>query len=276
MPSPFWTPATMKNSKVRPSSVAGRHSKPSHDGQDISELISEMQAVSDENAGLQIENSSLKRKISDLQKHNKELLQSMEEKTINFDKEIVVLQHEININKQEIVENGKKYMQTQKKYMAEINDLKTKLEKQKQLLKSKETEYAEKITKLEKELKTLQVSYKTLEIQSKESAAKSSEYKTKLKNAISVIQELNKVLIECTKKPEMVSCVTQTENNKSDHALLKRDSAKSTVSVCPIGDRMLEKENLLLSDIFFKPKPFVENELFSNGDGFPSNIERLL
>nr|CAH7729073.1 unnamed protein product [Callosobruchus chinensis] len=172
-----------------------------------------MQVVSDENATLRIENSGLKAKICDLQTRNKELLQSMKEKTINFDREIVALQHEININKQEIVENGKKYMQTQKKYMAEIDDLKTRLEKQKQLLKSEETEYAEKISKLENELKTLQVSYKKLELQSKESAAKSSEYKTKLKNAVSVIQEFNKVLIECTKKPEVVSCDTQTENS---------------------------------------------------------------
>ncbi|VEN41786.1 unnamed protein product [Callosobruchus maculatus] len=209
--------------KFTSSSFLGRRVKITEDNQEISELISEMQAVSDGNAGSQIENSTLKLKICDLQRRNKELLQSMDEKTVNFDKEIVVLQHEININKQEIVENRKKYMQIQTMYMAEINDLKARLEKQKQILNNKESEHAEKTAQLENELKTLQISYKIMELQRKDSAAKTGKYKTKVKDAISVIQELNKVLIECTKR-------ILTTNSKSGHVMLKHEPVNAVIS----------------------------------------------
>ncbi|CAH2008465.1 unnamed protein product [Acanthoscelides obtectus] len=163
--------------------------------------------------------------------------------------------------------------------MTQINELKAKCEKQKQLLKGNESEISkniEKIDILENELKSLRETHKTLELQSQENAKKSSEYKIKLKNAISVIQELNKVLIECTKKPEVTNCSTQTDHFKSEHAMLQHKPVKSTVSMYPMEDRTLEKENILLADIFFRPKPFVESELFSMGDGFSQCLERLL
>lgn len=70
----------------------------------------------------------------------------------------------------------------------------------------------EKSKQTENELRALRLSYNALQSQNEENAQKSSRYKNKLKYAITIINDLNNMLIQYTRKPILNNIETQTED----------------------------------------------------------------
>lgn len=81
-------------------------------------------------------------------------------------------------------------------------------------MNNKEKEYTDKIKALEEELNVSKLEFKTAESQYKENVDRSSKYKTKLKYAISIINDLNNMVIQYSTKPETNTSETQTGNER--------------------------------------------------------------
>lgn len=75
----------------------------------------------------------------------------------------------------------------------------------------------EKLKQTEDELKELQLNCSALKSQNEENVQKSSRYKNKLKYAITIINDLNNMLIQYTRKPILSTIETQTEDQYVSH-----------------------------------------------------------
>lgn len=67
---------------------------------------------------------------------------------------------------------------------------------------------------MEDELKLLQTTLKIAETQHKENLDKITKYKNKLKYAITIINDLNNMVIEFSTKPETNIAETQTDDER--------------------------------------------------------------
>ncbi|KAJ8918163.1 hypothetical protein NQ315_011621 [Exocentrus adspersus] len=244
-----------KSSQVRNFSTLV-NKKSSENAHTISDLLAEMQDILCHNAKLQSENGLLRKEVNALRSKNDTLLKDMDANKEKFEHELTQLQSNIKMNEAHLIDNSKKCLQQQKKQIEEIVQLKSENEKLRLEIARTKTE-GERIKKLETEIKALQLSYDTVRTVSEENAQKGSRYKNKLKYAITIINDLNSMLVQYTKRPGMVCTETQTEEL---HAQLQEFSVNQPSSP-PQQSIRLETENLLLAEIFFRSKSFCENEL---------------
>ncbi|XP_018580079.1 golgin IMH1-like [Anoplophora glabripennis] len=234
----------------------------------ISDLLAEMQDILCDNAKLQSENTLLKKETNALRNRNEALLKDMEENRAKFDDDLNQIQNNIKMNEAHLIDNSKKCLQQQKKQIEEIVQLKSENEQLRLEISKTKTE-KETLKKIEDETKALQLSYNTIKSQNEENAQKSNRYKNKLKYAITIINDLNSMLIQYTKKPVSNTVETQTE----DQLHFQEIPVNQTYAFSP-QNANLETENLLLSEIFFRSKSFCDNELlFINENDSSHNLE---
>ncbi|CAH1111280.1 unnamed protein product [Psylliodes chrysocephalus] len=153
------------------------------------------------------------------------------------------------------------------------------------------------IETVDKELKLLQDSYTKLEEKNAELAEKWDKYKTKLKYSISVVNELNNLILEVTKRPKTFNTQTQTyitefqksttttssssssSNSSINRNLRNINSIDNIISGstlrCGIPNGKLQSDDLLLSDILFKPQTFEDDLVLVKKDSWAGILENV-
>lgn len=153
------------------------------------------------------------------------------------------------------------------------------------------------IETVDKELKLLQDSYTKLEEKNAELAEKWDKYKTKLKYSISVVNELNNLILEVTKRPKTFNTQTQTyitefqksttttsSSSSSSNSSINRN-VRNTSSIdniisgstlrCGIPNGKVQNDDLLLSDILFKPQTFEDDLVLVKKDSWAGILENV-
>ncbi|KAG5863662.1 hypothetical protein JTB14_013943 [Gonioctena quinquepunctata] len=234
------------------------------------DLFSDIRDVINENNQLQIENTSLRTDLEDLRNRHDNLVKSIKANRVKFEENLHKLQEEIRLNESDLIDNNKKCLAQQKKYVEEIKELKLENGNLKIDLANNKSMYEEE----KKTIKLLQLGNTSVNNQNEELVKKSNRYKSKLKYAITIINDLNNILIGNTIKPDTSNIQIQTELEISNENL-SLNSRCSPSSSRGNSRSHFENENILLSDIFFKSKSFCDSELFLfNKDDSTVNVSR--
>lgn len=79
-----------------------------------------------------------------------------------------------------------------------------------------ETFLAEKLTSLESEIKIMKLENEHMRSSNRENEEKCTKYKMKLKHAVKIVSDLNKIIADYGRKPEIMCETTQTDwdNNR--------------------------------------------------------------
>ncbi|XP_050293918.1 coiled-coil domain-containing protein 89-like [Anthonomus grandis grandis] len=212
-------------------------------------------------AQLEKENNTLRAELHELAIQNDTLLRALDKNKDVFENDFNKLQNEIMANEKELIENSRRCVQQQKKYQEEIVKLKQENESLINQKSHLEQELTEKFKSLESEVKLLQLENENLKGNNKEFEDRCLRYKSKLRQAVKIVNELNHIVAQYKSKPENVCETTQTENVVMYH---EKPTMVNWPAQC--GDAIKTKtnsntENMLLSDIFFKPKSFMDSEI---------------
>lgn len=261
MSPPIWLRESF-NCKKKPKANLQNYSeilkKKSNDDVPTKNVFADFQKATLENKELKTENDLVKTELGILRTENENLLSNMRINQEKFEKQITNLKNEIKNNENNFVDNGRKCLVQLKKFADEINELKESKNQLAAEYQEKEKEFFEKIRNLEDETKKLQENIVNEESQNEENAQKSLKYKRKLKFAVALINDLNIILAQYESK----------QFSDKECETIDREIGKlhASISSCTRSRAAREVEELILSDIFFKPRAFCESELMSVQD----------
>ncbi|KAL1509446.1 hypothetical protein ABEB36_004181 [Hypothenemus hampei] len=205
------------------------------------------------NAHLERENATLRTQVQDLTEKYEGLWKYFQEKREKFRSDFERLHQEVKINEGHLIDKNKKYLEQQKKLTEEVKRMKRENEELKLQRQNIENVTTKEINKLESEITLLKRDQEILRAGYQRSNEKYQKNKIKLQHAMSVIQELTEVVSHYATKPKNVCEITQTE----------WETFETNPSDCsqPRDSVLKNAENLLLSDIFFKPRSFCDSEI---------------
>ncbi|KAJ8952999.1 hypothetical protein NQ318_015359 [Aromia moschata] len=163
-----------------------------------------------------------------------------------------------------MTENAK-LQHTNKTLKSTVIELQNKYTSLMESVKSNKSRFELDLNKLQDEIKNnetqlLQNGKKCLQQQKMYIQERSAKYKSKLKYAVAIINDLNNMLVHCSAKPNVSNTETQTEDRQQSHQPQSVNNTQSYTTPQPQPN--LESENLLLSEVFFRSKSFCDNEIF--------------
>ncbi|CAH1118564.1 unnamed protein product [Phaedon cochleariae] len=192
--------------------------------QKATDLLIELQKAKSQIAKLQKENLSLKTEASDLKIEHDNLKRTVEVNKAKIEKNLDELNIEINQKETDLKESEKKCTLQKEYYMQGI-----------EALKKENKKLGHKIKNLEAEMNLLKLSHSTLQKQNE-------DYQKQIKN----------------------EGIAETEKEVQEKSETKDDTSQQSLKLTggiPKTFKSNDSENLLLSDIFFKPRSFNENEM---------------
>ncbi|XP_030756324.1 dynein regulatory complex protein 9-like isoform X2 [Sitophilus oryzae] len=203
---------------------------------------------------LEQENQALRKEIVLLNTKNMDLVKRSAYTERKFVEDFANLQEQVKLNEKQLIESSKKCLEQQKSYAEEVKKLRQENDTLKKLHKKDELSILQRIGCLENEIEQLKLENETLKAQNEDNAEKTTKYKMKLKHAVKIVNELNQLVLQGCHKPEIMYGVVQTDNDK--RTILESAQCGDTKN-----KEFVNSDELLLSDIFFKPKSFGGSEL---------------
>lgn len=222
------------------------------DKQNITNLVSDLATVINENKKLTNENAMLKSNLQESNDKMNIIQLKFETESRNLSDELLKTQENFNQTQNLLMDKEKQFSKENQNNIDKLNDVKETYYKERDLAITRENVLKSEVENLKNKLDKSGVYIEDLLNQLKTSRDKVSAYKEKLKFSVNLLHEVNSFL---NKPLEMQSKQSKDLTDKQCQTEDKLYKKK----ICDCRGCSLECENMILSELFFKENTFHAN-----------------